>query len=202
MITVKAMSSAITNHNVIMAIAKDILREIDPEYPEEEANFLSSVQIFKDSLTPNEQATLDELLNLEEKRMAVNFLFLIWRGISQNLKCFQNNTEKLFLNQDYEDIHNEDIMEGMPANKDYWRLCSDFHHSITNEQHELSFPITSYYSYLATSAYKIAHYVGYSLADDLLYYLVPGYSPDLSITIAYRTDIAKYLNVDMVSLDG
>lgn len=202
MTTVNKFLSAITDHKAIMSIAKEILHQIDPEYPDEEAKFHAGVHRFRDSLSAEEQATLDELLILEEKRMAANFLFLIWRGINQNLRCFQSHTAKQFINQDYEDIHDESVMEGMPANEKYWRLCSDFHHAISAEQNELSFPITSYYSYLATSAYKIAHYVGFSLADDLLYYLVPGYTPDPSTTIAYRTDIATYLNVDMVGLDG
>ena len=202
MITVKKLFSAITDHKTIMMMTREILREIDPDYPEEESKFLSGVQRFKNALAPEEQATLDELLILEEKRMAANFLFLIWRGINQNLRCFQDYTEKGFLNQDYEDIHDESVMEGMPFNEEYWRLCSDFHHSITQEQHELSAPISSYYCYLATSAYKIAHYFGFKLADSLLYYLVPGYAPDPTITVAYRSDIANYLKVDMVRLDG
>ncbi len=202
MLTVNKLFSAITDHKVIMKIAREILHEIAPEYPEEESRFTAGVQVFRNALTPEEQETLDELLTLEEKRMAANFLFLIWRGINQNLRCFRNCTEKEFLNQDYEDIHDESIMEGMPANEEYWRLCSDFHHSITKEQHEISGPITSYYCYLATSAYKIAHYVGFKLADSLLYYLVPGYAPDPTITVTYRSDIADYLKVDMVRLDG
>lgn len=202
MITVNKMFAAITDHKTIMKMAREILREIDPEYPDEESRFLSGVQAFRNGLTPEEQATLDELLILEEERMTANFLFLIWRGINQNLRCFQDHTEKGFLNQDYEDIHDESVMEGMSANKEYWRLCSDFHHSITNEQHELSFPITSYYSYLATSAYKIAHYFGFKLADDLLYYLIPCYKPDPSVTVTYRSEIATYLKVDMARLDG
>ena len=202
MLTVNKTFSAITDHKVIMKMAREILHEIDPEYPEEESRFITGVQAFRNALAPEEQTTLDELLMLEEKRMAANFLFLIWRGINQNLRCFQNYKEKEFLNQDYEDIHDESIMEGMPANEEYWRLCSDFHHSITKEQHELSAPISSYYCYLTTSAYKIAHYFGFKLADSLLYYLVPGYAPDLSVTVAYRTDIADYLKVDMVRLDG
>lgn len=202
MLTANKMFSAITDHEVIMKIAREILHEIDPEYPEEESRYLTGVRLFRNSLTPEEQATLNELLILEEKRMAANFLFLFWRGINQNLRCFQDHTEKGFLNLDYEDIHDESVMEGMPANEKYWRLCSDFHHSITKEQHELSAPISSYYCYLATSAYKIAHYFGFKLADSLLYYLVPDYAPDLSVTVAYRTDIADYLKVDMVRLDG
>ena len=202
MITVNKLFAAITDYKVVMKMAREILREIDPEYTDEEARFHSGVQTFRNSLTSEEQATLDELLILEEKRMTANFLFLIWRGINQNLRCHQDHKEKGFLNQDYEDVHDESVMEGMPANEEYWRLCSDFHHSITSEQHELSAPISSYYCYLATSAYKIAHYFGFKLADNLLYYLVPGYAPDLPITLAYRTDIADYLNVDMVRLDG
>lgn len=202
MITVNKLFATITDHKMIMEMAREILREIDPKYTDEESRFHSGVQTFRNSLSSEEQATLDELLILEEKRMTANFLFLIWRGINQNLRCFQDYTEKGFLNQDYEDVHDESVMEGMPANEEYWRLCSDFHHSITNEQHELSSPISSYYCYLETSAYKIAHYIGFKLADSLLYYLVPGYLPDLSVTVAYRTDIANYLKVDMVCLDG
>ena len=202
MITVKDLFSTITDHKAIMAMAKELLCEVDPEYPAEESSFLEGVHEFRKALSPEEQTTLDKLLDLEEKRMAANFLFLIWRGLSQNLRCFQDHTAKGFLNQDYEDIHDESVMEGMPANKEYWRLCSDFHHAITPDQHELSHPITSYYCYLATSAYKIAHYFGFRLADNLFYYLVPGYKPDPAITVAYRNELAAYLNIDMRYIDG
>lgn len=202
MITAKDLFITITDHKAIMAMAKELLREVDSEYPAEEATFLEGVRELRKSLSPEEQATLDKLLELEEKRMAANFLFLIWRGFIQNLRCFQDHTEKVFLNQDYEDIHDESVMEGMPANKEYWRLCSDFHHSITSDQHELSYPITSYYCYLATSAYKIAHYFGFKLADNLLYYLVPCYVPDPALTFAYRNNLSNYLRIDISRLDG
>lgn len=202
MITVKDLFSTITNHKVIMTMAKELLREVDPEYPAEETSFLEGVHELRKALSLEEQTTLDELLDLEDKRMAANFLFLLWRGLNQNLRCFHDHSAKGFLNQDYEDIHDESVMEGMPDNEEYWRLCSDFHHSITSDQHELSYPITSYYSYLATSAYKIAHYFGFKLADNLFYYLVPGYKPDPAITVAYRNELANYLRIDMCRIDG
>ena len=96
MLTVNKLFSAITDHKVIMKIAREILHEIDPEYPEEESRFTAGVQVLRNSLAPEEQATLDKLLDLEEKRMAANYLFLIWRGLSQNLRCFQDHTAKGF----------------------------------------------------------------------------------------------------------
>lgn len=197
MITVNKLFAAITDYKVVMKMAREILREIDPEYTDEEARFHAGVQAFRFSLTPEEQATLDELLILEEKRMTANFLFLIWRGINQNLRCFHDHKEKGFLNQDYEDVHDESVMEGMPANEEYWRLCSDFHHSITSEQNELFAPISSYYCYLATSAYKIAHYFGFKLADNLFYCYIDdfysGNSDDIKRNALF-TELYRYLD--------
>lgn len=58
MLSVNKMFSAITDHKVIMKMAREILHEIDPEYPEEESRFITGVQVFRNSLTPKEQTTL------------------------------------------------------------------------------------------------------------------------------------------------
>lgn len=202
MYTVKSAIKHLTDHKTIMENVRETLRQIDPQYIIEERHFHMGVKTLRNALEQREQDSLDLLLELEERRMTANFLFLIWRGINQNLICFQDQTEKDFLNQDYESIHEADVMENMPANERCWEFCHSFHQVVPQEQDELIMPITSYYCYLETVAYKLAHYYGFHLADYLLYYLIPEYRPDFALTRSYRSALELYLKADMLSLDG
>ena len=53
--------------------------------------------------------------------------------------------------------------------------------------------VNSFYSYLQTVGYKIAHYYGFVLADQLLPHLIPGYYADS----VYVSTYAAILNQDI-----
>jgi hypothetical protein len=57
-------------------------------------------------------------------------------------------------------------------------------------------PITEYYCHLEAAGYKLAHYWGFRYGDDLLAAVVPGYVPDLAVTVAYRRMVREYLGFD------
>ncbi len=61
-------------------------------------------------------------------------------------------------------------------------------------------PITSYYSYIETAAYKPAHYFGFVLGDQFLCRVVPGYQPDHALSISYGMELRNYLEVDTQKL--
>ena len=60
--------------------------------------------------------------------------------------------------------------------------------------------IGEYYAYLETVGYKVAHYIGFRLADELLYYILPGYASNQANTIAYGAALEKYLQIHLDTL--
>ena len=46
----------------------------------------------------------------------------------------------------------------------------------------------------------MAHYIGFRLADELLYYVLPGYANNQANTIAYAGALEKYLQIHLDAL--
>ena len=71
-----------------------------------------------------------------------------------------------------------------------------FAQSLPEELKVLTEPVTSYYAYLQTVAYKLAHYYGFCFGDTFLPRVVPGYHPDHATTIIYGNMLREDLNLD------
>ena len=117
----------------------------------------------------------------------------------QNMSCFYNPVNKLFLETDFESFHQEHLMHSLPATQAAQQLIEEAYHTIPSELRCLTEPITSYYCYLETTAYKLAHYLGFQLADELLYWVVPGSLHDIKTTCTYRTLLNNYLNITLTN---
>ena len=50
-----------------------------------------------------------------------------------------------------------------------------------------------YITHLETLVPKIAHYEGFMLGNELLYYVMPGYHPDAQLTVRYSRMLKEFL---------
>ena len=95
---------------------------------------------------------------------------------------------------DYEDFHQETLMHHFfPAKFD--DLGTKFVRSLPSEMKDATDPIISYYSYLHTIAYKLAHYYGFRFGDKFLPKVVPGYHPDGATSSIYALILQKDLGL-------
>ena len=173
---------------------KETLRQIDPQYADEEAAFHAGVQALRNELPADHPVSLDAYLEEEERDMAECLLHLFWKGVKQNYDCFANPVNKLFLQMDYEDIHQESLMRHFLPSK-FDDLGTKFVQSLPADMNDMTAPITSYYAYLQTVAYKLAHYYGFRFADTFLTRVIPGYYPDSSTTMIYGSMLSADLNL-------
>ena len=60
--------------------------------------------------------------------------------------------------------------------------------------------IDNYYNYLRTIGYKVAHYYGFVLADQLLPHLIPGYYADSVYVSTYGLILNKDIGVNVSRL--
>ena len=173
---------------------KETLRQIDPQYADEEAAFHVGIQALRNALLTDPPVSLEAYLEEEERDMAECLLHLFWKGVKQNYDCFVNPVNKLFLQMDYEDIHQESLMRHFLPSK-FDDLGTKFVQSLPADMNDMTAPITSYYAYLQTVAYKLAHYYGFRFADTFLTRVIPGYYPDSSTTMIYGSMLSADLNL-------
>lgn len=185
----------------MLAAMKETLRQIDPQYTDEETAFLDGVQALRNVLPSDHPISLDAYLEEEESAMAECLLYLFWKGVKQNYDCFTNPVNKMFLQMDYEDFHQESLMRHFLPTK-FDDLGAKFVQSLPSEIKDIDGPITSYYAYLETVAYKLAHYYGFRFADTFLDRVVPGYFPDSSVTIIYGSMLRTDLNLKKLGCDA
>ena len=151
----------------MLAAMKETLRQIDPQYSKEEAAFFDGIEALRAGLPSDHPVSLDAYLEEEERDMAECLLHLFWKGVKQNYDCFVNPVNKMFLQMDYEDFHQESLMrQFFPAK--FQDMGTKFAHSLPAEMSNATEPIISYYTYLQTIAYKLAHYYGFRFGDTFL----------------------------------
>lgn len=196
--TVKAIMSQLTDTNTIMTSIKEIMLEVDAKYSTEEKAFQDKILKLKQALGAEKSSCVDDLIFAHNQRIASNLIFLGWSGLHLNLACSQNSVNKLLLKEDFDDIHQEHLMNSLPATHTAHKLIDDAYLQIPPEFHPLVDSIISYYSYLETVAYKLVHYLGFRLADELLYHVVPGYSHDSKTTHTYCMKLKEYCNISLI----
>lgn len=74
-------------------------------------------------------------------------------------------------------------------------MGTKFAHSLPAEMSNATKPIISYYTYLQTVAYKLAHYYGFRFGDTFLSKVVPGYFSDGATTIIYGCMLLEDLDL-------
>ena len=175
---------------------KKTLRQIDPKYSEEEAAFLAGIHVLRAALPSDYPVSLDEYLEEEERDMAECLLHLFWKGVKQNYDCFINPVNKMFLQMDYEDFHQESLMRHFyPAQ--FKDIATQFTRYLPPEMSNATEPIISYYTYLQTIAYKLAHYYGFRFGDTFLSKVVPGYYPDGATSSTYALVLYNDLHISL-----
>lgn len=204
MLTVKSVMTQLTDPELILQRMSDTLRKIDPKFVDEEQKYFSAVDALKEVIGDTVSPSASEYIAAREQQICAELIYVAWLGFQQNLECFQNPINTMFLKMDYEDFHRERRMHTLPEVQKALEIRNAFYEmlrTLPEEKREITEGITEYMSYLETTGYKLAHYWGFILADQFLHYVVPGYVSDSVATMQYRWDLQKYLQLDLKVLE-
>lgn len=205
MYTVKSTMTQLTDPEVVLQNVSETLRKLDPAFMEEERQYFRAVDALENTVGNSVSPSASEYISAIEQEISAELIYVAWLGFQQNLECFQNPVNTVFLKLDYEDFHRERRMQTLPAVQQALKTINAFHDAIRPlppEQRELTQGITSYISYLEITGYKLAHYFGFILADRFLSHVVPGYCSDSVTTMQYAWDLSNYLKLDLEPLNG
>lgn len=204
MLTVKSVMTQLTDPELILQRMSDTLRKIDPKFVDEEQKYFSAVDALKEVIGDTVSPSASEYIAAREQQICAELIYVAWLGFQQNLECFQNPINTMFLKMDYEDFHRERRMHTLPEVQKALEIRNAFYEmlrTLPEEKREITEGITEYMSYLETTGYKLAHYFGFILADQFLHHVVPGYVSDSVATMQYRWDLQKYLQLDLKVLE-
>ena len=204
MFTVKTLMTQLTDPKVVLQNVSDVLRKIDPNFAQEELQYLAAVEALKEGIGETVSPSASDYIAAREQEICAELIYVGWLGLQQNLECFQNPVNTLFLKMDYEDFHRERRMHTLPEVQKALEIINAFCEelrTLPEEKRNLTDGITEYMSYLETTAYKLAHYFGFILADKFLYHVIPGYANDSVTTMLYAQDLRDYLQLDLKLLE-
>ena len=201
--SIHSLVNQLINPKFVMSKVKEILREVDPDYEKEEQAFIAACATFEASLGESVSFTAQDYLDALEKSFASDIVFVVGRGFKLNLDIYHNPVNALAFKLDYEDLHQERMMPLVPAAKKANKASYDYLEELRashRDKLDLLDGVNSFYSYLQTVGYKVAHYYGYLLADQLLPHLVPGYYADSAYVSTYGLILNKDIGVNVFNL--
>lgn len=200
MYTVQSAIEQLTAPKAVLQGMSETLRKIDPFFSEEEKKYFQAVATLKAAIGDSISPSASEFVAAKERKISAELIYTAWLGIQQNLECFKNPINVLFLKTDYEDFHRERRMHMLPDVREANQTINDFHEalrSLPEEKRELANGISEYICYLETTGYKLAHYFGFILADEFFCHVIPGYCKDDVTTMQYTWDLQKFLQLDL-----
>lgn len=202
--TITDIFKQMTDPKAFMHEFRETLRIIDPEFFEEEVKFLAASANLEKELGSTTTPTVSEYLAAKESGFVAEAIYIGWLGFQLNIDIFNNPINALMLKGDYEDLHRERRLGTLPevqaANETIEAFYAYMRENLKDKM-DLTEDISSFYTYLQTTGYKLIHYFGFRLADHFLHYVIPGYTSDSVNTMRYSRELEEYLNVNMNGLE-
>ena len=193
----------LTTSATVMAQLRDLLREVDPEYEKEAQAFDDACTTLIAGVKDITSIAPETYLTALEEEMASDILFVAGQGFKLCYDIHTNPINALAFQMDYEDLHQERKMYLMPLARKALNTSHAFLEELRASNRDklgLLDGVNSYYSYLRTVGYKVAHYWGFLLADQLLPYLIPGYANDGTYATTYSLMLHKDIGVNIFKI--
>lgn len=175
------------NGSQLLQQLKSTLAQYAADYAQESQQYEQA----KDSLP---DSTYSDAL---EAQFAAKLLYIAYQGFRWNLECFQQPVNKLRINTDYEDLHQEQQLSHLPEVIRLEKVLHAAYEDFSPAQQEAAAQIGDYYAYLETFGFKIVHYWGFALGNRVLPMLVPGFFPDICFAAQYAHMVSRDTDLPM-----
>lgn len=199
MYTVSSIMPQLVDPEIVLEGICETLKKIAPGFTEVEHTYYAAVDALLEEVGDAITPSAAEYIEAKDREICAKLIYVAWLGFQQNLECFQNPVNTLFLKTDFEDFHRERRMHTLPEVQKATKTINAFHealHSLPEKTHNLTDGIIDYICYMETTALKLAHYFGFILANDFLPHIIPGYCMDPVTTMHYTRELRDYLQVE------
>lgn len=176
--------------DIVNALTETLYNQTE-DFPEIHQTYLAAIEKLREQLGPDAKCDIDKYMVAVEKKCSALLFFAGMLGLKMNYEHFANPIAPTVVwNQvDFDDFLRVDLAYDMPLYREGSRYMESFSHEIPEDIREA---IHAYEVDLEVSGMKLAHYYGYMLGNDLLRHCVPGYHPDICLSLRYKDLLEKY----------
>lgn len=174
----------LTDTDILLESVYQAIAEVDPNYTKEMAVYEQSVLALL-QVVPG----AENYLQARRQELASDIRFAMWQGFQWGLDYHRDPIYKLLAQLDFEGLCQESKMHTLPAAKAVQAEARAFNQSLPEDKHPLLDPIIDHFAYLETYGYKLAHSVGFEMANNLLPLVAPGHVTDSGIALYHEREI-------------
>lgn len=160
----------LTDTDILLEGVYQAISEVDPNYAEEMATYEQAVQALLQTVPGAEI-----YLQARRQELASDIRFAMWQGFMWKVDCHRDPIYKLMAQLDFEDLCQESRMHTLPAAQKAQSAARAFTQSFPEDKQPLLDPIIDHFAYLETYGYKLAHYAGVGLSNNLMLMVMPEY---------------------------
>lgn len=187
--TLNEIAQAITSPAILDELA-ELVRTHDETFPQEEAIYHEAVADLKKTMPAH---SVDEYIRACQTEVVANILYAAYEGYRANLVNFYSPYATTFPRMDFTDYIRDHLVGHFQPAMDAHHIREAFTKALPDAVREAAEVVSGYFTLLDVNGPKVAHYVGYELANRLLPWVVPGYREDYSQTATYRRELEKYM---------
>jgi len=186
----------ILNTDELLSWMLSVLERSNKEFPLLKQAYNQSITILCQELG---EERIEKFLNAVNRRCIAEMLFCGNLGYQENLKNFRDPTAQTFMRVDFEEYLRLEILEKMPQRQAAEAEINAFYSSLSEKHKEVYETVDSYLLTLELDIPKLAHYMGFILANELLAYTEVGYMPNSFLTYRYQNFMDQWFG-EKVSL--
>ena len=163
------------------------------DFAEDHRLFEEAIEHFKRVLSKDATPSVDELCDAIRRQVASQVIFAGYLGFQANVDHFLNPVARTFIEVDPAVYLRESVARTLPEYVSAQAIVDSFRSQLSSEQQAKFESIAMYIAHLETIIPKIAHYEGFLLGNDLLRYILPGYQPDVQLTMCYSWILKEHM---------
>ena len=187
--TLNEIAQAITSPAILDELV-ELIHTHDETFLQEEAIYHEAVEDLKKTMPVD---SVNEYIRACQTEVVANILYAAYEGYRANLVNFYSPCATTFPRMDFTDYIRDHLVGHFPPTMDAYHIREAFIKALSEAAREAEEAVSGYFALLDVHGPKVAHYVGYELANRLLPWVVPGYREDHSQTTIYRRELKKYM---------
>jgi hypothetical protein len=191
MITTQKMMELLTGRESIDAFIEGLIAQF-PELSEDHQRFQEAIACIKNNLGDEAKPSVEELIGAMQRQIVSNWLFSSYLGFQANLEHFQNPVARTFIEVDPETYLRESVARTLPEYTAAQAIMDCLLRQLPVELETEYETVIAYIAHLETVVPKMAHYQGFLLGNEFLPRVIPGYQPDVQLTVRYCAMIEEY----------
>ena len=180
----------------ISAFFINLAEQAMPDFAKARDDYLNTLKNLK-SNHPKNAAIIDQLHTLLNQRITMDIVYMMNCGYQDNLKYFKDPVTCNFLEKPWDSFLREKGRTSMAPRIEIVQRFDSLFKDLVILNSEESDSILNYIGFVDTILPKLAHFKGYLLANNLLYYTEPGSYADLLLTVQYQRMINDYFQTDI-----